>query len=532
MSKNTIKKIILTIVLLSVLILSLTFFYRITSENHTDNITIVKKIISEKYEDVVYFDNSNCLYAYSNNQYTVYDYNGNRLYTFGNVSKDNIIAISKKYYIIKKDNYHLYNINNEEIASGDNIYYVSDNLAFVDNNIISVKGEILFYNIKNIKSYYKNKYFLIDNYFVNEKGKVLLVDYEIRKEKRINNELDYFIVKKNNMYYCFFPIVDTIIGEGFDGYFEYNEKIYILADNKIFEISTNGIRREITFVIDKNIDKKKLDYSKAVRKNRILTKRDYYLGLLETDTNKFYRIMKAKNYSYTYIDNNHINILADNKNYVYDLENKKIVYSNNFDDIVIFANNYKTLKINNKYYLLDDDDRRITTSNKQIILLDSKAKVGKINKKISLYDYKELYDGEKININENIYYKYQKDDISYIVSKNLKEKYKSDSYLNYMNNTIVELKEDKINFYNKKKNKTYTYDIKDYKIANDSIYKNALILSNDKDIIVLGEKGNLIKKIKNVKLESISFSKTKGSIIVIVEKDKLFNKYKGAYVLK
>ena len=81
MHKNTIKKIILTIIILSVLILSLMFFYRITSENRRDDISIVKKIISEKYEDVVYSDNG-YLYAYSKDKYTVFDYNGNKLYRF------------------------------------------------------------------------------------------------------------------------------------------------------------------------------------------------------------------------------------------------------------------------------------------------------------------------------------------------------------------------------------------------------------------------------------------------------------------
>ena len=37
-------------------------------------------------------------------------------------------------------------------------------------------------------------------------------------------------------------------------------------------------------------------------------------------------------------------------------------------------------------------------------------------------------------------------------------------------------------------------DMEDYKIANDKIHRNEIILSNDKNIIVLGEKGNVIKK--------------------------------------
>ena len=152
MNKNTIKKIILTIVIFSVLILSLVFFYKITSEKHSDSITIIKKIINEKYENVVYFDDSNCLYGYKDNEYDVYDHNGNKLYNFKKTQKLDIATVSKKYFILKDDIYHLYNINQEEIITGNNIYYISDYLIFVDNNIINEKGEILFHNVNNIKS--------------------------------------------------------------------------------------------------------------------------------------------------------------------------------------------------------------------------------------------------------------------------------------------------------------------------------------------------------------------------------------------
>lgn len=525
MNKNTIKKIILTIVIFSVLILSLVFFYKITSEKHSDSITIIKKIINEKYENVVYFDDSNCLYGYKDNEYDVYDHNGNKLYNFKKTQKLDIATVSKKYFILKDDIYHLYNINQEEIITGNNIYYISDYLIFVDNNIINEKGEILFHNVNNIKSYYKNKYFLVDNYFINEKGKVLLVDYKIIQEKVNDNELDYFIIKKGSKYYCFFPLIDKIIGDGFDKYYEYNGEIYILSNNKIYIIYTNGLRKEVTFTINKNIYK--VDYSNAIRKNEVLAIRDYYLGLLETNTNKFYKIMKAKDFSFTYIDDNHINILVNKKNYVYDIENKKIVYTNNFDDIIIFDNGYKTIKNKNNYYLLDDKDRRITSSDKQIILLKSKVIIGKVEKDIVLFD-NEFYSGEKISINNKNYYKYD----NYIISYDLKEVYTSDSYINYMKNTIVTLNDNKICFYNLKKNKKYYYDIDDYKIVNKEINKNEIILSNDKNIVVLGEKGNVIKKIKNVKLDSISFNKSKEDIIVIIEKDRLFKKYKGAYVFK
>ena len=534
MHKNTIKKIILTIILLSALIISLTFFYRITSEDYKNDVSIVKNIINEKYDEVVYFENSNYLYAYNktdNYEYAVFDYNGNKLYEFNNHNKLNITTVSKKFFITKENEYHLYNSDSEEIMSGNSIYPISEYLIFADNNVINTKGEVLFSSVKNIKKYYRNKYFSIDNNFVDKKGKVLLNGYKIIKEKINDNEIDYFIVKKDKKYYCFFPIVNNIIGDGFDKYFEYNNKIYIVSNNKIFEISMNGLRKEVNFTIDKNINKKNINYSNAVRKNRLLTIRDYYLGILETDTNEFHKIMKTKNYSFKFIDEKYINLSCNNKNYVYDLNNYKVLYENTFDNIIIFKNNYKTIEIDNMYYLLDDQDRRITSSDKQIILLNSKIKVGKANDDIVLFD-KELYSGESITINKKTYYKYKKDNMYYLVSSDLKEKYKSDVYLDYMDNTIVKKDKNKLYFYDKKNNKEYTYSLKDYRIKNKEINKNEIILSNNKNIIILNKKGKVIKKINNVKLEKIYFSKEKQAIILTVEKNKINKTYKGAYVLK
>lgn len=531
MSKNTVKKIIFTIILLSVLLISLTFFYRITSENYKNDVSIVKNIIKEKYTDVVYFDNSNYLYAYNksdNYEYAVFDYNGNKLYEFINHNKLDIVTVSKKYFITKEDNYHLYNSDAEEIITGDNIYGISDYLIYADGNIINTKGEILFYSVKKIKSYYKNKYYSIDNYFINEKGKVLLYGYKVIKEKMIDNEIDYFIVKKDGKYYCFFPIVNNIVGDGFDKYFEYNDKIYIVSDNRIYEISMNGLRKEITFSINKNVDERKLDYENAVRKNRVLTIRDYYLGVLETDTNKFHKIAKTKKFSFEYIDKDNINISFNNKNHVYNLNDYKVVYENNFDNIVIFNNNYKTIKIEGMYYLLDDKDRRVTYSDKQIILLNSKIKVGSAEDSIVLFD-KELYQGESFTVNEKVYYKYKIKNNYYIISSDLKEKYESNVYLDYMNDTIVKVDKNKLYFYDKRSNKEYNYQLSDYRIKNKKISKNEIILSNNKNIIVLNRKGKIVKKIKNVKLLDIFYNKNKQSIIIIVEKP---NKNKGAYILK
>ena len=527
MSKNTIKKIILTIIVLSVLILSLIFFYRITSEKRRDDISIVKEIISEKYENVVYFDNS-YLYAYKDNEYTIYDYNGNKLYSFDGTNI-NIVSASKKYFITKDDVYHLYNYNYEEMVSGNNIYGINDYLIYVDGNIINTKGEILFISVNNITPYYKNKYFMVDNSFVNEKGKELLNGYSVVKEEVNENELDYFIVKKDNKYYSFFPITNNIIGDAFDKYFEYKGETYILSDNKIYMITTNGLRKEIKFNVDKNVFD--IDYKNAVRKNRVLTIKNYYLGILETDTNKFHKIVKTKKFSYEYIDNSHINISCNGYNTVYDLDKYKIVYTGEFDEITMFENKYKTVKRGGIYYLLDNKERMLAISKDQIILLDSKITVGKVKKDIVLYDG-DLYSGKKISINDKTYYKYKKNKTTYIVSKDLNKTYASNEYLNAMDDTIVKSDSNKLYFINKRNNKTYTYDLKNYKIVSNKVYRNAIILSDDNSIIVLNRKGKVIKHIRNVKLLDVSYNKTKQAIIVIVEQSRFGRNYKGAYVLK
>lgn len=528
MSKNTIKKIILTIIILSVLILTISFFYRITSEDYKEDISIVKKIIGEDYSQVHYYDDSNYLCAYQNGKFVVFDYNGNKLYSFYGMPEEKVESVSKKYYIKKINNiYYLYNSNSEKIASGNYIYPLNDYLIYKDKDIINTKGEVLFAKINRMTPHYKNKYFTIDNNLIDAKGKILLNGYNVEVERINDNELDYFILKKGNSYYSFFPLVNNIVGDEFEKYFEYKNELYIVSNNKIYKIFTNGLRKEVSFNIDKNIYK--VDYLNAVRKNRLLTIRDYYLGILETDTNKFHRITKTKKYTYKYLDSNHISISCNGKNYVYDLNKYKVIYEGNYEDIIIFKNNYKTIKSNNMYYLLDKKDRVITFSDKQIILLNSKIEAGKPNEDIVLFDNNNTYYGKSFIIQNKTYYQYEKDNTKYIVSKNLKEKFDSELYLNHMNDTIVYLKGKTLYFYNIKNNKTYTYNIRKYKIQNDEINKNEVILSDGKNIIVLNRKGRIIKKIRNVRIKDIYYSEVKQAIIIIEKKP---NGSVGAYVLK
>lgn len=530
MSKNFYKKLVITIIFVATLIVSFLLYGNINRNNHSDKVSIVKNIINERYDEVVYSGN-NYIYAFNkgnNYEYTVFDLNGNKLYGFENKNLLNIVTVSKKYFITKDDEYHLYNDLYQEINKGDNIYSISDYLIYVDGNVINYNNEVLFSDVLNIKDYYNEEYFLIDNNFVDKKGKVLLKGYEIIKEKQKNNEIDYFIVKKDNKYYCFFPLLNKIIGDSFDKYFEYEKDIYVVTNNKLYKIVKGGLRKEVKINIDKvkgyNVDLKNL-----VSKNKVLVIKNKYLGILNLDKNKFYKIVKTNKIDYKIIDRNYINIKVDNTNYIYDLNVNKIVYTRkNIEDIIMFNNGYKTVKSNGCYFLYDSKDTLVLNSERQILLLDSEAVTGSINKEITVYDDNNYYDGEYVTINKKSYFKYKNGNNNYIISKDLKEKYISRDYLEYIDETIISLEDNNLVFHNLKTNEKKKYNIKKYKIVNEEINKKEIILSNGRNIIIVNKKGEVIKKINTRRLEEIYYNKLEGNIIII-EKNLIRNK-KGVYI--
>lgn len=530
MSKNFYKKLVITIIFVFVLIVSFLLYGNINRNNHSDKVSIVKNIINERYDEVVYLGN-NYIYAFNkgnNYEYTVFDLNGNKLYGFENKNLLNIVTVSKKYFITKDDEYHLYNDLYEEINKGDNIYSISDYLIYVDGNVINCNNEVLFSDVLNIKDYYNEEYFLIDNTFVDKKGKILLKGYEIINEKQKANEIDYFVVKKDNKYYCFFPLVNKIIGDSFDKYFEYENDIYVVSNNKLYKIVKGGLRKEVRINTDKVKDYN-IDLKNIVAENKVLVIKGKYLGLLDINKNKFHKIVKSKKIDYEIITKNYINVKVDNNNYIYDLNINKIIYSGkNIEDIIIFNNGYKTIKRNGYYFLYDTNDILVLNSEKQIISLDSEIVFGNINKEITVYGDNDYYDGKYVTINKKGYYKYKKGNNNYIVSKDLKEKYMSKDYLEYIDETIISLEDNNLIFYNLKTNEKKKYNIKKYKIMNEEINKKEIILSNGRNIIIVNKKGEVIKKIKTRRLEEIYYNKLEGNIIII-EKNLIRNK-KGVYV--
>lgn len=532
MKKYLLKKSIIAIIFVTLLIVSFIVFGQINRNNHSDKVSIVKNIIREKYDEV-YYSNDNYIYTLNKNnnyEYTVFDLNGNKLYTFYGNKKLDIISVSNKYFITKDNKYHLYNSLYEELREGDNIYSITNYLVYVDGNIIDTNNEVLFEDVLSIKSYYNNEYLLVDNKFIDKKGKVLLKGYEIVNEKQKNKEIDYFIIKKDNKYYCFFPLLNKIIGDGFDKYFEYENDVYVVSNNKFYKIVKMGLRKEIDFKITEDLEKKySIRLTNAVGINKVLVVNKNHVGLLDTKSKKFYKIAKGKSFTYNIIDDTYINIKVDNNNYIYDMKINKIIYSNkNIDDIVMFNNGYKTIKRHDMYFLYDNNDILLLNNDKQIILLNSEIRFGKINQNILLFNKNKTYNGNYISINNNNYFKYKTSKNNIIISKDLKDKYESNDYLEYIDEYIIYLDGKNLFFYNLKTKVKIKYYIGKYKIVNDKINKKEIILSNNKNIIILNKKGEVLKKIKNRKLEKAYYNNSEKNIIII-EKSIIKNK-KGVYI--
>ena len=532
MKKYLFKKSIIAIIFLTVLIFSFVVFGQINRNNHSDKVSIVKNIIREKYDEV-YYSNDNYIYTLNKNdnyEYTVFDLNGNKLYAFYSNKELDIISVSNKYFITKDSKYHLYNSLYEELREGYNIHSVSDYLVYVDGDIIDTNNEVLFEDVLSINSYYNNEYLLVDNKLIDKKGKVLLKGYKIVSEKQKNKEIDYFIIKKDNKYYCFFPLLNKIIGDGFDKYFEYENDVYVVSNNKFYKIVKMGLRKEIDFKITEDLEKKySIRLNNVVSINKVLVVNKNYVGILDTQSKKYTKIVKGKSFTYNIIDDTYINIKVDNNNYIYDMKINKIIYSNkNIDDIVMFNNGYKTIKRHDMYFLYDNNDTLLLNSEKQIILLNSEIRFGKINKNIILFNKNKTYEGEFVSINNKKYYKYKTSKKNIIVSIDFKDKYESDKYLEYIDETIISLNNNNLIFHNLKTNENKIYNIEKYKIINDQINKKEIILSNNKNIIILNKKGEVLKKIKNRKIEDVYYNKLEKNIIII-EKNILNNK-KGVYI--
>ena len=534
MSKYTIKKLIIAIIFL--LILNFVFYITYTYKRNTTvkNISVVKKIINDKYDEIVHDNNSKYLYGYTYNDgvynYDVYDLSGNKLYSIVDSKELNIESVNKYYYIINNgDNYNLYNDDNELVTSAGYLKSINDDLFISDNKLMNRKNEVKIDKIKDVQGIHSvshDYYFSIDNLLVDEDGNVVLDNVEVVEEVDVNFITNYVIIRKDNKYYSFFPSFNTIVGESFDNYYKDNDKVYINSKNNIYSINSAGLRKK-EFTVD-NYDSIIKDYDfemdDLINKEYafVTRKRDNTFGLLDIKNEKYNKILDTV-YDYKKIDDSHY-LLNNGKQYIYDIDSKKIVYESEFDlsEIVYYKNDYKVIKKDNKYILLDDKNESVVSSQKQIIALDYKYEYGIINDEVSVYKKNELYDGKKASIDSRTFIYYE----DKIINLNTKEEYSSSDYLDYSDSVITYKNKKELVIKNFDKDRNYSYELENNSKVN-RLFMNSIIIENDNEFVVVNTKGKEIKKIKGEKIEKIYYNDKYNKIVIITYDDE--NK-KGSYL--
>ena len=532
MSKNNIKKLIISIILISFLTILFLFVNNLKNNNYSDRISIVKNIIKEKYDDIKYIDN----YTYSKIEkenkiiYQIYDLNGNKLYSIKSDKELNIVSIKKRYYILFDEEYHLYNIDNEEITKAKKIEALNEYLVKVNNTIINLDNEVLFNDLHSLNSYDNDNHFNINNYYlVDKKGDIVYENVLVKEEIKTRNKTDYLIIEKEDKYYTFFVKIDKIIGDGFTSY-KVKDNVEIENENDKYIIYKTGLRKKIENNIISNNVYNKYNIKSDLINNKyafVTNKTNGVSGIIDINTNKFTKIKKGDISNIKQIDSSYCVFTINNKNYLYNIENKKIEYSsiNDLSEIVVFKNNYKTVKNKDSYILLDNNDLEVIKLDKQIII-DNKIKIGKVNKEFYLYKNKKSYLSKKIIINKKIFYSYLNNEKIYITD-DFKTKYKSKEYLSFYNDTIVKKEDNKICFYDLSSNKEYIYEtIDNSKIINEEIFRDTLVIEENDNVLFVDLKGNVIKELKDTKIIDYYYNKNNGKIIIITVNDNM----KGSYV--
>ena len=533
MNKNSIKKLIISIVFIVFLIMFFLVGKNINDNKNIKKISIVKNIVKEKYDKVFFDKESKYLYTLKKDDgyiYSVFDLHGNKLYNINSKNELNIIKVMKKYYIVYDEKYHLYTSDNEEITSGSVIEGINEYLIKVDNNIINYNNETVFKDVHSIIKYSDDNYLNINNYYLtNKKGDILLENVVVFDEVKKYSITDYLIIKKDKKYYTFFIKLDRIIGDGFDSYSINDKTLLINNDDVIYKIYRTGLRKKIR-VISKKIKNNYYLKNEYLMENKIFAvkKSDNSFGIIDLNTNKFTRITKINPVKIKKIDKNSYLIKTKDNSIVYDINKNKELLSTklNFDSIVIFKNGYKTIKYKDAYTLLDKEDKIVYNSDKQIII-DNPVISGKVNKTFYLYEVdkkikKKYY---KIKYTNDTYY-LNKDKL-YNSAFNLK--YNSDLFL-FTRESVIYKKNNVLYFYNNHDKKEYNYElINNEEVINNTNEEKILLLESDKYVKILDEKGNVLKKINNVKI--IDYYTTKhGNIIIITCTKDIDGVYYGSYL--
>lgn len=540
MSKQTIRKLIFTILFAAVVVIIFRFNYVYKKNKKTETVSMVKQIINEKYDKVGYTLDNKYIYGMDVEDgyyhYDVFDLNGNKHEKFDTTNELNIVALSEYYYITYDYLYRLYNYSNEELLSSTEMTRLNDYLIKTSDNVVNYKGELLYDNVDKVDSYHNESFFNIDNKkFIDEEGELIYDNCSVIEEIKNSFITDYLIIKKDGKFYTYFPSVDTTMGSGFDSYYKEDEKVYIYIGFEKNQIYNSGVRNSIKDIEFDKKTKKEYDLNPANIINDDLmfvknNKKNNY-GLLDYNSNKYYFILD--NVTEWKKMNNKIYLFKnDDESVLYNIKTKEVLYKSKKDlsNIIYYKNGYKTIKNEGNYVLLDKDDNEVKTSDKQIVLYNESVVVGVFDNLVEIFNQDNSINGEILNIGNTDYIKYEKDNKKIIQNLYNLKKYSSNDYVENSKYFIMVKDKNVLRIYDLKNDKETSYELGEKENILSLPIKDSIILGNEKKFSVINSKGKEIKEVKNTKIEDIYYNKNNNKIVVITSDGEENNVKKGSYV--
>ena len=540
MSKQTIRKLIFTILFAIVVVVIFLFNYAYKKNKKTETVSMVKQIIDEKYDKVGYSLDNKYIYGMDIENgyyhYDIYDLNGNKHEDFDATNELNIVALSEYYYITYDDIYRLYNYSNQELLSSKEMTGLNDYLIKTSNNVINYKGELLYENVDKVTSYHNNAYFNLDNSkFIDEEGELIYDNCSVIEEIKNSLITDYLIIRKDNKYYTYFTSVDTTMGSGFDSYYKKDDEVYIFIGYEKSQIYSSGVRSssdeikiDNKIISDYNLEPANIinDELMFVKNNK---KNSY--GLLNYNSGKYYDILDNV-IDWEMINDRIYLFKNDDTNVLYDIKLKEVIYKSkyNLDNVIYFKNGYKTIKIDDEYVLLDDKENKIKSNKEQIVLYNEAVVVGTFDNSVLLLDKDNYINAEIIKIGKSDFIKYERNNKKIYQNLHSKKTYSSDEYIGNSNNYIMLKEEKSIKFIDLKNQKETCYRLDEDENVLSLPIKDSIIIGNDKNIKVINSKGKELKEIKDTVVEDIYYNKNNNKIVIITSDSNKKSVKKGSYV--
>ena len=431
-----------------------------------------------------------------------------------------------------------------------------------------------------------------DNLVINEKGKVILKDYDLEKEIKQLNDKYVIVVNTNNNKYKFFNINTAKLSKySFDDFEKLGDKVIVsIKDNKYYLNSNGKISKvelnnpinssKIVKILEEKINKNYKIYSYGI----INENQDYVFvksnsnnsfGTYNLKTKKYKNILNLKNSD----SNPIISSIDDEKNifkvncstvscdselsYIYDLKNDKEIYSEKKKLIVSnyneYENGFKVIRYSylssnkdlaGKYVLMDNNKKSIFVSNSPITVVDSNLKIGinksdesilylsKKNKKLT----NDNYLAKKQIVNNKIIYRYSTNNKIIFADENgnkLLEINNDIRSISQNNSNIIYVTDDRINSYNIDRKKLSSYKLAKNEMLNDENGKfifpirGAIFINNysNKYIKILNSKLKVLRKINGCDISKIK--KNNDGIVLIITRRKVNSNDKyGLYIAR